>query len=317
MKNQNKIVNLLNRVLNSTGKKLKKSNEYMYWSPFISHHKPKLQVNISTGKWHDWVSNIGGHTLFQLFKKVNATKAQFNELRELVDADISYNKIDKGNTQALKVELPKEFKSLWNGNDSIVKNHALNYLYKRGITDADILKYNIGYCDSGLYSNRIIVPSYDENGQLNFFIGRDFYTSKMKYRNSPTSKNVIGFELFINWDEPIILTEGVMDAITFRRNAIPLFGKTVMSNLKKKIIEKRVKRIYLALDNDALSDSIEIAKYFIDNGIEIYLMKFEKKDPNEIGFENLLYLINEAGKTTFSDLIQLKLNGKTKRYMEV
>ena len=52
----------------------------MYWSPFISHHKPKLQINIKTQKWHCWVSNQGGHNLFQLFKKVNATNKQFTEL---------------------------------------------------------------------------------------------------------------------------------------------------------------------------------------------------------------------------------------------
>ena len=60
-----KIVNLLNRVLSSNGRKLKKRNEYMYWSPFISHHKPKLQINIQTQKWHCWVSNVGGRTLFR------------------------------------------------------------------------------------------------------------------------------------------------------------------------------------------------------------------------------------------------------------
>ena len=47
-----KIVNLLNRVLKSQGQELTKENEYMWWSPFVSHHKPKLQVNIKSGKWH-------------------------------------------------------------------------------------------------------------------------------------------------------------------------------------------------------------------------------------------------------------------------
>ena len=75
----NKIVYLLDRVIGSKGQKLKKPNEYMYWSPFVVHHKPKLQVNIVTGKWHCWVSNAGGHNLFQLFKKVNATQEQFRE----------------------------------------------------------------------------------------------------------------------------------------------------------------------------------------------------------------------------------------------
>ena len=125
----------------------------------------------------------------------------------------------------------------------------MHYLKKRRIGPKEILRYSIGYCESGIYSNRIIIPSYDSEGTLNFFVGRDFYSSKMKYRNSPTTKDIIGFDLFINWDEPIILCEGVFDAMAFKRNAIPLFGKTVMKTLQKKIIESRVKIIYLALLN--------------------------------------------------------------------
>jgi len=311
----NKTINLLNRVLSSNGTKLRKQDEYMYWSPFISHHKPKLQVNIITGKWHCWVSNQGGHNLFQLFKKVNASQEHFSELGELVDDVPKYKKTK--DTSKEVVQLPKEYKPLWNGGDSIVKRHALSYLYKRDITDADILKYDIGYCDSGLYSNRIIIPSYDSDGKLNFFVGRDFYNGKMKYRNSPTSKDIIGFDLFINWDEPIILCEGVFDAMAFKRNAIPLFGKTVMNTLMKKIIEFRVKTIYLGLDNDAIKDSIEISETFINNGIEVKLINLKEKDPSETGFEELLYLINKTTQTKFSDLMRVKLNGKTKRHMEV
>ena len=108
----------------------------------------------------------------------------------------------------------------------------------------------------------------------------------MKYRNSPTSKDIIGFDLFINWDEPIILCEGVFDAMAFRRNAIPLFGKTVMNKLQKKIIESNVKKIYLALDNDALEDAIKISDNFINNGIDVRMIKFKEKDPSEIGFKD-------------------------------
>ena len=311
----NKIVNLLNRVLSSNGRKLKKQNEYMYWSPFISHHKPKLQINIQTGKWHCWVSNSGGRTLFQLLKKVGASKGHFDELMELIDDNYYVNP----RTQEINVSLslPAEFKPLKNGGDGIVKRHALTYLHNRGIDDSDILKYNIGYCDEGLYSNRIIIPSYDSEGQLNFFVGRDFYNSKMKYRNCTTTKDIIGFDLFINWDEPIILCEGVFDAMSFKRNAIPLFGKTVMSTLQKKIIEFKVKTIYLALDNDALNDAVKISENFINNGIDVRMMKLKEKDPNEIGFENLLYLIQRTETTRFSDLMKIKLNGTRKKHMEI
>ena len=303
-----KVYNLLNRVLKHTGKKLKKTNEYMYWSPFVSHHKQKLQINIKTGKWHCWVSNQGGHNLFQLFKKVGTSNKYFDELKELV-GDFSYRSRKKQDTKEKPLVLPDEYKPLWNGGDSIVKRHALSYLYKRGITDTDILKYNIGYCDEGLYSNRIIVPSYDENGDLNFFVGRDFYNSTMKYRNTPTTKDVVGFELFVNWEEPIILCEGVFDAMAFKRNAIPLFGKTITRNLQKKIIDNRVKTVYLALDNDAIKDAIKISDNFINNGIEVKMMKFKEKDPSEIGFKNLLSLIHNTSKTKFSDLMKMKLTG--------
>ena len=303
----NKLVNLLNRVLNNNGVKLKKQDEYMYWSPFITHHKRKLQINTQTGKWHCWVSNVGGRNFFQLFKKVSATKEQFDELVELVGENKFYKvkEEDKKNI----VKLPDDFKPLWNGNDGIVKRHALTYLYKRGITDEDIIKYNIGYCDSGLYSNRIIVPSYDSNGKLNFFVGRDFYSSKMKYKNSPTSKDIIGFDIFINWDEPIILCEGVFDAMAFKRNAIPLFGKTVPKSLQKKIIEFGVKTLYLALDNDAMSDTIKITEMFLSEGIDVKIMVLKDKDPSELGFEKLLKSIQTTSTTKFSDLMKYKLKG--------
>ena len=303
----NKLVNLLNRVLNNNGVKLKKQDEYMYWSPFITHHKRKLQINTQTGKWHCWVSNVGGRNFFQLFKKVSATKEQFDELVELVGENKFYKvkEEDKKNI----VKLPDDFKPLWNGNDGIVKRHALTYLYKRGITDEDIIKYNIGYCDSGLYSNRIIVPSYDSNGRLNFFVGRDFYSGKMKYKNSPTSKDIIGFDIFINWDEPIILCEGVFDAMAFKRNAIPLFGKTVPKSLQKKIIEFGVKTLYLALDNDAMSDTIKITEMFLSEGIDVKIMVLKDKDPSELGFEKLLKSIQTTSTTKFSDLMKYKLKG--------
>ena len=159
----NKIVYLLDRVIGSKGRKLKKPNEYMYWSPFVVHHKPKLQVNIVTGKWHCWVSNAGGHNLFQLFKKLSATQEQFTELRGMVD-ETSYGYESKEVKKEGKVELPKEFLSLVYKHPSPVYKNAMMYLHKRGITYEDILKYNIGYCDQGLYTNRVIIPSYDEEG---------------------------------------------------------------------------------------------------------------------------------------------------------
>ena len=300
-----KIVNLLNRVLKSQGQQLTKENEYMWWSQFVNHHKPKLQVNIKNGKWHCWVSGQGGHNLFQLFKKVKATKKQYQELNELSD-NFSFEYVPT-KQENKEVKLPDEYKPMWTKSNSPTYKHALKYLQSRGVSQDDMIKYSIGYCEDGLYSNRIIIPSYDNEGQLNFFIGRDIFDSKLKYRNSPTPKDIIGFELFVNWEEPILLVEGALDAITSKVNSIPLFGKTIMNNLKRKILEKKVKTLYVALDNDAVKDSMKIVEELMNEGIKVHMIKLTEKDPNDIGYEKFTDIKNSTNETSFRELVKYKL----------
>ena len=300
-----KIVNLLNRVLKSQGQELSKENEYMWWSPFVNHHKPKLQVNIKNGKWHCWVSGQGGHNLFQLFKKVNATKKQYQELNELSD-NFSFEYVPT-KQENKEVKLPDEYKPMWTKSNSPTYKHALKYLKSRGVSEDDMIKYSIGYCEDGLYSNRIIIPSYDDEGKLNFFIGRDIFDSKLKYRNSPTPKDIIGFDLFVNWEEPILLVEGALDAITSKVNSIPLFGKTIMNNLKRKILEKKVKTLYVALDNDAIKDSMKIVEELMNEGIKVHMIKLTEKDPNDIGYEKFTDIKNSTNETSFRELVKYKL----------
>ena len=300
-----KIVNLLNRVLKSQGQQLTKENEYMWWSPFVNHHKPKLQVNVKNGKWHCWVSGQGGHNLFQLFKKVKATKKEYGELKELSD-DFSFEYVPT-KQQNKDVKLPDEYKPMWVKSNSPIYKHALKYLKSRNISEDDMIKYSIGYCEEGLYSNRIIIPSYDEEGKLNFFVGRDIFDSKLKYRNSPTPKDIIGFELFVNWKEPILLVEGALDAISTKINSIPLFGKTIMNNLKRKILEKKVKTLYVALDNDAVKDSMKIVEELMNEGIKVHMIKMTEKDPNDIGYEKFTDIKNLTDETSFRELMKYKL----------
>ncbi len=301
-----KIVSLLNRVLKSQGQQLTKENEYMYWSPFVAHHKPKLQINIKSGKWHCWVSGEGGHNLFQLFKKLKVTKKHYDELKELSDDFVSYKYVPDTKTNK-EVKLPDEYKPMWIESKAPIYKHALKYLKSRGVSQDDMIKYSIGYCEDGLYSNRIIIPSYDSEGKLNFFVGRDVFDSKLKYRNSPTPKNIVGFELFVNWEEPILLVEGALDAITAKVNSIPLFGKTIMNNLKRRILEKKVKTLYVALDNDAFKDSMKNLEELMNEGIKVHMIKMTEKDPNDIGYEKFTDIKNLTEETSFRELMKYKL----------
>ena len=89
----------------------------------------------------------------------------------------------------------------------------------------------------------IILPSYNAEGKLNYFTARNFNKhSTMKYKNPDVSRDIIGLELFINWNVPIILCEGIFDAIAIKRNVIPLLGKTIQKSLMKKITNSSVKK---------------------------------------------------------------------------
>jgi len=304
------VIQLLDKVLKSRGQSLKKSNEYMWWSPFTQHHKPKLQVNIQTGKWHCWVSNQGGHNLYQLFKKVSAGYNDFKELNKLL-GDVSFYKKDNDTTTD-DVRLPQEYKSLSDPFDkSIIKEHAIRFLRKRGITKEDITRYNLGYCSEGKYNNRIIIPSYDSKGQLNYFVGRDFYSSNFKYMNPPNvAKDVIGFDLYINWSLPIILVEGVFDAMSVKSNSIPLFGKTILPKLYKKIVEKKVKDIFIILDSDAFDDAIRMTEKFVNEGINVNFVKLDGQDPNDLGYKKMITKINNSLTMDFKQIMEMKLYGK-------
>jgi hypothetical protein len=61
------------------------------------------------------------------------------------------------------------------------------------------------------------------------------------------------------------------------------------------------------LDRDALSDSLKMMESFMNNGINVYLLKFKDKDPSELGFEPCLNLIRDAHKADFMSLIKYKL----------
>ncbi len=155
----------------------------------------------------------------------------------------------------------------------------------------------------GPYASRIIIPSYDCNNKLNYFLARSFYESGLKYKNPPVSKNVIVFENQINWKMPLVLCEGVFDAIAIRRNAVPLLGKFVPRKLLKMMIKNQVKEVFVALDDDAITEAREIEQNLSQYGIDVKLVNLDKKDPSELGFKNTWECISNASRSTFKDYI--------------
>ena len=301
------LVTLLEKVLMKSYEM--KNGEHAFHCPFCNHHKKKLQVNCETQKWHCWVCNVGGHKIGILLRKLNAPKQIISEVLKIL-GDYKGVKSEKEEVTEYNVSLPQCYKPLWKKSEDPLYKNAIHYLRQRGITGIDILRYSIGYCSSNGYANRIIIPSYDGDGKLNYFIARDMFpNSKFKYKNPPMSKDTVCFEMFINWNEPIILVEGVFDAIAVRNNVIPLLGKFPSKTLVKRLVEKKVKKIYVALDEDAKKDAIKLSKFLMDYGISTYMLNLKEKDPSEIGFSDFWNIVDNTHQSKFSDIIKERLNG--------
>ncbi len=285
-----------------------KNGEHAFHCPFCNHHKKKLQVNCETQKWHCWVCNKGGYKIGILLRKINAPKNIISEVLKIL-GDYKGVKYEKDEKTEYNVSLPQCYKPLWKSSTDPLYKNAIHYLRQRNIGTIDILRYSIGFCSSNGYSNRIIVPSYDADGKLNYFLARDMFpNSKLKYKNPPMSKDTVCFEMFINWNEPVILCEGAFDAIAIRNNAIPLLGKFPSKTLVMRLVEKKVKKVYVALDEDAKQDAIKLSKFLMDYGINTYLLDMKGKDPSELGFKEFWNIISKSKQSKFSDIIKGRLS---------
>jgi len=292
MENSKYILGLLESVL---GKGVPtKNGDVDFFCPLCNHKKRKLVVNIESGNYNCWVCHppLKGKSPVTLLKKLGVENSVINEMRGY----LGQRPVQVEDTEDLVVTLPKEYISLQDNTGSLDMRHALVYLQKRGLSEQDIVKYNIGYCASGKYRGRVIVPSYDYNCKINYFIARAISEDSTRKYDTPKCKksDVVGFESLINWNAPVILCEGAFDAMSIKRNALPLFGKTITKAVMMKLVSHDVKTVYLALDNDAMRESISSAEQLIQMGKDVYLLNMDKKDPSDLGFKKITELLHHA-----------------------
>lgn len=164
------------------------------------------------------------------------------------------------------LQLPKNYCKI--ERNSYVPKRVRDYLFSRGLNFDIIENFNIGYTkydeNDKLLSSRIVLPSYDEYGQLNYWTGRDFteIKSRQKYCNQKVErKNLIFNENKIQWDADIVLVEGPFDHIVVP-NSIPLLGKSLKTDfaIYNNVMAKANANVIVWLDGDALNDVKKIYK---------------------------------------------------------
>ena len=301
---------LLASIENILGKSNKRARDnHAFNCPFCNHRKPKLEINMHTNEegknfWECWVCQTRGQTIRSLLYQLKTPNEEAQSILKYLPkgAQSEYKQLSI-------VELPKEYQPLYlASSESYVANMVKKYLYERGLSSNDFIKYGIGYCTTGDYGGRVVIPSYSGSNQLNFFVARTYDGSYFKYKNPEASKDIIFFENLINWNAPIILCEGVFDAIAIKRNAIPILGKSISTSLYKKIITSSVRDIYIALDDDAKDRAVQIGEQFLNQGKRVFIVTLPDKDPSEMGFKAFTEHIQLAEELNLSNLMLHKLD---------
>lgn len=271
--------------------------------------KRKLQVNVKKGVGQCWVCGYSG-TALDIVSKFGSKADRREYLSTISFRNDKRDIFDIEETQS--VDLPDEFRLL-NESASPMAGPAKSYLKKFGIGTKEMSRFRIGICDSGEHRNKIIFPSFGEDGRINCFNTRSiFEDAYIKYYLVGQSKKVVFNELFIDWNRPIILVENVKAHVRHFDigNVVPMLGKKFSEEytLFQSIVNNSCKKVYLALDPEERLKSVKYKALFEGYGINTKICELSKQ-PDELTSEQFRKEVYESEESEDVDLLEMKLRG--------
>ena len=251
------------------------NDEYLFKCPKCDHHKRKFSVNLEKNVFKCWICDYSGRSIRRVVRRFGSFKDRqaWDETEDRVDINEFYDLFSENKEEETEqfVDLPNEFVSLANGTDNHASRIPLKYLYDRGITKKDILQWKIGYCPTGKFGGRVVIPSFSLSGRANYFVARSYKRGGYKYMNPQASRDIVFNHLYLDFDEDLTIVEGVFDAIIAGPNAVPVLGSTL--NEESPLFQEIVRNdtpVYIAFDRDAKKKENRLIEKFLEYGIEIY-----------------------------------------------
>lgn len=265
----------LNIIKDILGSSHKSGDEYLFYCKKCEHNKRKLSVNIDKNVFKCWICDYKGTNLTRLVKRYGTflQRQEWEKYVSTIEIPSSLDNLffqEKEEDEEITLKLPKEFISLANKNLPLSSLEPLKYLHNRGLTKSDILFWKIGYCPKGEYNGRIIIPSFNGEGKVNYFIARSYGKEWPHYKNPNVSKDIVFNELYIDFKNDLVLVEGVFDAVN-AENAVPILGSSLRED--SKLFQEIVKwdtTVYIALDPDAEKKALHLIRKLLLYGIEVY-----------------------------------------------
>lgn len=308
------VISMLKKVLKEPKKDLENLEGYEFNCPsqYCKHDKDKFNLTFSTklNLFRCWKCNYKGfiHRIFEDY----GTEDDLLRIKEIVPSDKKFKYQDKQkpkfNDNTI-CELPEGYRPLTKKWNSKYYYKAIEYLRGRRITDEMIKKHQIGYTESGPRKFRIIIPSFNKNGDTNYYEARSYlpWVKPAYYKPDEPPKNSIIFNVSnVDFNLPVYLVEGPFDMLPLY-NVIPLLGKDISDILLEKLVKHKTK-IILCLDEDALKDSVNLYNRLIECGLDVYFVEIKDdiaKFYEKNGKEALMEILKAHRKLDLKYIISL------------
>lgn len=251
--------------------------------PACGEKKGKFSINIESWACHCWICGEKSKNLFFILRK-HCEKSHAAAFEKAFGSSLGDNRktvIDEID----KVALPEDFVHLASQKtrDPDVRD-VIEYCRSRKISKRDMWYFGIGTGRSSKFRRRVIVPSFDRAGILNYFVSRTIDDDRIpKYLNASSKKTEIVFnEMNLDWSREVTLVEGVFDLVKTGENATCLLGSKLprRGRLFGEIVKNKTP-VLIALDQDMKLEAHKIAKSLSSFGCTVRI--FKNETDNDVG----------------------------------
>jgi DNA primase len=228
--------------------------------------KKKLSIRLDDYRYHCWVCGIKGKSIWSFI----ARKKPSIQIDEALFRKPKSAHVEETAEEAV-LSLPSKLVPVYRSSKDPDVLAVKNYLIKRGLTFLDIARWRIMTAKSGKFRRRALIPSFDSECNLNYYVARAIDDDQLNYINAKVpKKSVIFNDLDLDWTKPIVLVEGVFDAIKSIENSVPLLGSSLAkdSELYKKLMKNQSK-VVVAIDSDLKLKGYKIAESLFEAGCKV------------------------------------------------
>lgn len=270
--------------------------------------KRKLSINTSNDLNQCWVCGWSARNLLALLKRFGTSE----DVREYRETFLGVQETSQHEGTKFRPKLPSDFKLLALECKTLAQRRVMNYLISRGLTKDDLWKFRFGTSEEDGFQGRVIFPSFDARGDLNYYTARavERYVKK-RYMNPPGRRDDVIFnELFVDWKRELVLCEGPFDSTKCGDNVVPLLGNRLSerSNVFSKILENETP-VVVALDPQEQTKIHALVRLLGTYGIQAKAVDLgDAKDPGDMTKDGFAHALKDSRELTWMDTFNMKLS---------